>query len=186
MPSLLAALQFTDPVMMIIGFGALVVLYLLMRPKKEKSSAAVPISFPSGRKRDVEQQMTDLLVELSKMSRQITAQLDTRAAKLELLIKEADQKIALLQSSTKSAAFPAAAPAIIATSEPAVSRPLDIDPTPATLPAVSALAIDPPTPDPRHSDVYSLADAGRSSTEIARQLTRPAGEIELILALRPR
>jgi len=38
----------------------------------------------------VERQMQSLLVELSEMSRQISAQLDTRSAKLELLIKEAD------------------------------------------------------------------------------------------------
>jgi len=30
-----------------------------------------------------------------------------------------------------------------------------------------------------------LADQGRSATDIARELNRPRGEVELILALRP-
>ena len=38
--------------------------------------------------------------------------------------------------------------------------------------------------DPRHAQVYDLADEGLSPPEIARQLGRPSGEIELILALR--
>ena len=38
--------------------------------------------------------------------------------------------------------------------------------------------------DPRHAQVYDLADEGLSAPEIARQLGRPSGEIELILALR--
>ena len=41
--------------------------------------------------------MQNVLVELSNMARQITSQLNTRAAKLELLLQEADQKIAQLQ-----------------------------------------------------------------------------------------
>ena len=46
--------------------------------------------------------MSNLVVEMSEMARQITAQLDTRAAKLELLIKEADEKIARLGASGES------------------------------------------------------------------------------------
>ena len=38
--------------------------------------------------------------------------------------------------------------------------------------------------DPRHAAVYRLADQGRSSPQIAAELVRPSGEIELILALR--
>ena len=40
--------------------------------------------------------MESLLVELSEMARQISAQLDTRSQKLEILIREADEKIAAL------------------------------------------------------------------------------------------
>jgi hypothetical protein len=40
--------------------------------------------------------------------------------------------------------------------------------------------------DPRHAEVYELADGGQSAQDIARQTGRPRGEIELILALRGR
>ncbi len=41
-----------------------------------------------------------------------------------------------------------------------------------------------PQIDPRHAEIYAWADQGRTPREIASQLGRPSGEIELILALR--
>jgi hypothetical protein len=67
----------------------------MMRPKKDP--LARPIGQRPGslaRQRDVERQMETLLVELSEMARQITGQLDTRAAKLAELIRQADEAIA--------------------------------------------------------------------------------------------
>ena len=80
----------------IVGVGGMIGLYLLMRPrgKHKVDPLSSGLKFPLARQRSVEQQMTNLLVELSDMARQITAQLDTRAAKLELLIREADEKLA--------------------------------------------------------------------------------------------
>jgi hypothetical protein len=40
--------------------------------------------------------------------------------------------------------------------------------------------------DPRHAEVYRLADQGQTPQQIAQRLGRPSGEIELILALRAR
>jgi hypothetical protein len=40
--------------------------------------------------------------------------------------------------------------------------------------------------DPRHVEIYTLADQGVAMQEIAQRLKRPNGEVELILALRPR
>jgi DNA-binding NarL/FixJ family response regulator len=45
---------------------------------------------------------------------------------------------------------------------------------------------EPADVDPRHAEVYALADQGRTPPEIAQQLGRPHGEVELILALRTR
>jgi hypothetical protein len=107
--------------------------------------------------------MSNLPVELSEMARQITAQLDTRAGKLELLIKEADEKIAALREATPpTTALPYAMPV--------EKPPADSEPAARV--------------DPAHAEVYTLADQGRSAREIAAQLSRPDGEIELILALR--
>ena len=112
--------------------------------------------------------MSNVLVELSEMARQISAQLDSRAAKLELLIQEADQKLAALNA--------------------AMGQP--IPPGPPNPPAQSlpspAAARPEPELDPQHARIYSLADEGHSPGQIAQQLARPHGEIELILALRPR
>jgi hypothetical protein len=141
------------------------VLRPMMRRKKDPLERGSGFSSLS-QQRAVERQMQNLLVELSEMSRQITAQLDTRSAKLELLIKEADEKIAALKRLGASEASAPASP-ILEDPEPAGSLP----PAPVEI-------------DPRHAAVYSLADEGRDIGEIATTLGRPRGEVELILALR--
>jgi hypothetical protein len=148
-----------------IGLAMLTIAYAVMRPMiKKKDPLNKPTGFASlSQQRSVERQMQNVLVELSEMSRQISAQLDTRAAKLEVLIKEADQKLAALKSASNGAQ-----------SDPPPSR------------------IEPDRQEPRdgggaleqHAEVYALADQGRSVHEIAERLNRPDGEIELILALR--
>jgi hypothetical protein len=181
---------------MIVAAVGVGVLYFLMRPRKgnKRDPLGGAPSFPLARQRGVEEQMSNLLVELSEMARQISAQLDTRAAKLELLIKEADEKIAALRGTigvNGSAASPAAPQAAAEDSSTTTIAPTahvdsaeqaalsDIKDSPPAAPA-------PPAADPRHTQVYAMADEGRSANEIARALHRPAGEVELILALRVR
>jgi hypothetical protein len=48
-----------------------------------------------------------------------------------------------------------------------------------------AQPIDGPARDPLTASIYRLADAGRSSIDIARELHEQVGKVELILALRP-
>lgn len=150
---------------LIIGASVVTIAYAIFRPmmRKKDPLAKRPATNSLAGQRAVEHDMSNLLVELSAMARQITAQLDTRSAKLELLIKDADEKIAALRAATPQAS-----------------------PSPFAMPALI-----PPKPEMReepvdsaHSEVYALADQGRSSREIAAQLGRPDGEIELILALR--
>jgi DNA-binding NarL/FixJ family response regulator len=142
----------------IVCAAALTVLYAVMRPlKKKKDPLAHPTNLSLAGQRAVEKQMTELLVELEQMARQMTAQLETRAVKLELLIKEADEKIATLRQVQGS------------------------NPRPARIDSIPGL---PAAPDTRHAQVYELADQGRSARQIAQQLNRPQGEIELIIALR--
>jgi hypothetical protein len=147
------------------ALAGFVILYLLiLRPlmKKRKEPAERPAAFASlAQQRSAERDTQNVLVELSNMARQITGQLDTRAAKLEALLHQADERIAQLQKLSQAIA-PSAAPLI---SESA---------------AAPAKSIE----DPRHSAVYQMADEGRSPQEIAQHLARPRGEVELILALR--
>lgn len=154
----------------------LAVSYLLFRPKlkKKKDPLEQPVFSSLAQQRSVERQMQNLLVELSEMARQISAQLDTRAAKLEALIREADQKLAELRNTTDGKASGANASTSFAI------PPSDAPPESPESPSAS-LPID-----PRHAEVYALADSGRAPKEIASQLGRPSGEVELILALRPR
>ncbi|HWB54560.1 MAG TPA: hypothetical protein VG722_10220 [Tepidisphaeraceae bacterium] len=98
--------------------------------------------------------MQRLLVELTQMAQQISAQLDTRSAKLEALIREADEKVRQLSALRNNGA-------------PATTE---------TAPAAQ---------DQRYMEIYTMADQGAPVAEIAQKLDRPAGEIELILALRP-
>src|SRR5207248_139842 len=102
---------------------------------------------------------------LSDMARQITAQIDTRSAKLEALMQDADKKIAELKKLSSSSHR------IELNSDTVITRPI-----------TQSMTL--PSNDPRYTAIYSLADAGRSSQEIAQELDRPRGEVELILALR--
>ncbi|MGD0460850.1 MAG: hypothetical protein ABSB74_00010 [Tepidisphaeraceae bacterium] len=152
-----------------ICLAILTILYAaVIRPWfRKKDPLSKPPAYASlAQQRSVERQMQNVLVELSEMARQITAQLDTRAAKLESLIREADEKIAAMKS----------APSPPALSPPGLAPPAFGSPVESPEPRAPS--------DPRHAQVYALADQGRSSMEIAQQLNRPSGEIELILALR--
>jgi hypothetical protein len=167
-----------------IAIGVITIVYVVLvkplRAKKNKDPLARPPA-ESGlaRQRGIEREMSSLLVELSDMSRQMTAQLDTRAAKLETLIQEADEKIATLRALSGGdcriegvlAEAKSREPGSLALPDAGVGRLSFADPTPM---------------DPRHAEVYDLADEGQSAQEIARHTGRPRGEVELILALRGR
>ena len=155
-------MDLSDPIArwLVICLAILTIIYAVVRPMfRRKDPLNRPSSFTSlAQQRSVERQMQNVLVELSEMARQISAQLDTRAAKLEMLIKEADQKIAALNKGSSAPAAPNGQSDEIADSAPSV--------------------------DPRHARIYALADAGQSASQIAQELNQPSGEIELILALR--
>jgi hypothetical protein len=157
--------------------GVLTLVYAVMRPGFRRKKDPLAKSLPSSlaQQRAVEREMTSLLVELSEMARQISAQLDTRALKLELLIKEADEKIARLQGGT-----PPQDPAIVAAAETALAAAAK----PSSAPSPRSHERESPATESRYQSIYELADRGAGAGEIAQQLDRPRGEIELILALR--
>ncbi|HEY1629601.1 MAG TPA: hypothetical protein VGF52_07060 [Tepidisphaeraceae bacterium] len=148
--------------LIVLGVFGLFYMAVLRPMMRKKDPLDRPAAFASlSQQRNVERQMQNLLVELSEMARQITAQLDTRAAKLEALIREADEKIAAMNSQNNTSSQPYVA-------------------LPSSPPALEEM------PDPRHAEVYALADQGRNAGDIAAELGRPRGEVELILALRSR
>ena len=115
--------------------------------------------------------MSELLVELQDLSRQITAQIDTRFAKLETVIADADGRIGRLERLLRR-----------------ISEIEQLDVTLDDHTADPALSNEEKSRtiriDPVHEQIYTLADKGLSAVEIARQLARTTGEIELILNLR--
>jgi hypothetical protein len=117
----------------------------------------------AGATRDLERAM----LELDQLARQLHGRLDTKIARLEALLREADQRLARLEPTR-----PVVAPPV-----PRVDVTLEAQPPDP--PAAPAEAIE-----LRHDAVCQLADEGLAPPDIAQRVGRPSGEVELILALR--
>jgi hypothetical protein len=168
----------------VLAAGVVATLYVIMR-SKSRSKRVDPLARQSAgiglsQQRQVERDMNQLMVEMLETARQMTAQLDTRAAKLETLIRQADERLAALKSTAANGSTGRAAH----DAQPGESAPGTPSPIPAPAPEAAADPVDETPPDPRHAEIYALADQGHSPREIARSLDRPNGEVELILALR--
>lgn len=153
--------------------GVIVVAIIWSSQRKMSRAARMPnptdLAAMSDRNRlaSATRNLEELLTELDDLSRRIHGRLDSRIARLETLIREADRRIADLSSPEHDAARAAAAIDVTLSAE-----------SPAT-PAKAEAA-----PDDRQAAIHRLADGGLTPAEIATELNQPLGEIELILALR--
>ena len=135
--------------------------------------------------RQVRQTMDELLVQLEEVSRSVGAQVETKFAKLEKVIRDADDRIARLEGVLeRSGSEPSAAPASTPPTTPKVAARPSRDGAgrepqrhPEPIPPIQPV-------DPRFQRVYDLVDAGTSTIRAAEQLNLPLGEVELILNLR--
>ena len=113
--------------------------------------------------------------ELVQTTQRLATQLDNKAAKLEVLIKHADDRIALLRKLHSKAATSRPTKPKAEFKKPPARPHLEIDrhkrPSPQMI-------------DPLTRSVYNLADYGRTSLEIAQELDEQIGKVELILSLR--
>jgi len=121
--------------------------------------------------RGVKQDMENLLVQLSELARQINAQIDTRFAKLEKVIADADERISTLEALLRRAAN-------LQKIDLVVDEQADHAGEQQSPPAAQQHL------DPRYAKIYELADQGLSPIDIARQTGYTTGEVELILNLR--
>ncbi len=152
---------------------ALVLLWRTLAPSSWRGwpwHRSDPLSRPAdpslAQQRSVERDMQTLMHELSELSRKITQQLDARSTRLTELIGQADRRIEILRELANRAPREGASPP---PASPASSGPeLNIE------------------IDPRNERIYALEDEGLNVTQISNRLNIPEGEIELILALRPR
>lgn len=154
---------------LLMGMACLAVMYLTVRPRKKKDPLAhsSPMRSSLAQQKALERDMQNVIVELHDLTRQMSAQLETRAAKLEILIRDADERLAQLAQ---------AMPVADSSAKPQAAEPV----------RAMRLVQDEPSSADRWNEVYRLADDGASIGEICRQLNRPRGEVELILALRPK
>ncbi len=156
--------------------------------------------------------MEELLLQLEDVSRRVNAQVDTRFAKLEAVIRDADRRIEQLAQQTSGA--PPARPPRPQTPRPDKAEPEAFTPgltsaqdsppekTASSPQAPAAKAAPPPAHDvkggapaqgrqgnalsreQRRQRVYEMADQGTPAITIADTLRIPLGEVELLLNLR--
>jgi hypothetical protein len=164
----------------VVALAVLLLLISLLLRAGRRARRDDPLSRPEppprlslAEQRAIERDIAALMDELSAMARQVGQQLDARAARIEQLLGAADDRIARLEQLER---------------EPAPLPPSSsLSPSSPTLrPTTPFEAIRIDEPDPRHAEIYSLADEGLDLHQIAHRLRRPEGEVELILALRPR
>lgn len=122
-------------------------------------------------------------IEMHDFAREISGQLDSKMSALGQLIREADRAAARLEAAVAAAerrgvvlrpepGWPASADA---TAQPDAPSAKDLAESPKP---------DTSSPDHRYDEIYLLADYGFDANEIARRVSMPAGEIQLILSLR--
>lgn len=154
------------PALLLMGLSIVFILYLTFRKRAKSDPLNRPFRVTLQQQKALERDMQSVVVELAEMTRQLSAQLETRAAKLELLIQEADAKLARLEGASGNT------PAL-----PPIDMPV------APKPALRLVKDD---MEDRWAEVYLLADQGLSTSQIAGKLNRPEGEIDLILHIRPK
>lgn len=114
-------------------------------------------------RRDVEQ----ATLELDKVARQVHAQIDTKLVRLEVLIRDADKRIAELSAAVGDRQRPS---------------PFEVTLVEETPVGGGETASEPS--DERFASIYELADKGLTVRQIAEKTDRVQGEVELILGLR--
>lgn len=159
-----------------VPLGLLVALttYLLLKSRRKLRQRAnqpkrstpqrEPAPASPGSKEQVRRDLESLIAELEQLSRKISAEIDTRFAKLEAAMHDADRRIAALHRLTQQQEGPTAR-------------------TPARQQSEGAKPVS-DRPEERYALIYELTDVGFSPVEIARDLGRTPGEVELILNLR--
>ncbi|MGQ9649329.1 MAG: DUF6115 domain-containing protein [Phycisphaerae bacterium] len=131
---------------------------------KRSTPQRQPEPVSAGSKEQLRRDLESLIAELEQLSRKISAEIDTRFAKLEAAMHDADRRIAALHRLTQQQEGSTVG-------KPAREAPEGAKP-----------ASD--RPEDRYALIYELTDVGFSPVEIARDLGRTPGEVELILNLR--
>ena len=166
----------SDPASLVaIGGCALVVVYFLFMRQKALTNSRGPAAVPGrvAARPSAEREVQALLSELEEMARDLSGQFDARATRLEALIREADQKTCALNAAVARARVVGVAGVGVGQMADRLIAQTSSEGHESGLAALT-----------RHREIYQLADSGDTAPAIAQKLSRPAGEVELILALR--
>lgn len=143
------------------------------QPRTSARRVYAGLTEETGARRDVER----VMVELDQLARQIHGRIDTRFAKLEAVIRDADQRIDQLSRLLRETKGVPTLDLTVDGETPAGSRSPGAQPSSAPAPETNDT-------DSRHAAIYRLADSGLSADQIAERVSETVGEVELILALR--
>lgn len=169
----------------LMAFGVLVLIMIMIRMLKRNLSRNAPAQEGTPRERieriraeaSARSPTESFQADAEELTRRLGAILDNKAARLELLIEEADDRLAKLDRANLGASVQ--------------TRPVEHDAGAfrATVPEPVRAAPPPPAEaqiDPTQRQIYDLADSGLGPVEIAQRLDQPIGQVELILNLRRR
>lgn len=157
-------------ILLILGTTALMLISTRRRLRKAANSPKAYTREQRARLRDEEslvQEMEEVMARLEDVASDVQARIDTRFAKLESVLGDADERIDRLERLLRQCQ---GQPAIDLTVSETADAPDEPD--------------DDGANDARHRLIYELADAGRTPVQIAQQTGQSTGEVELILALR--
>jgi hypothetical protein len=144
--------------------------------RRNTARAATPIAdraglTPRAAAREGTERMEAVMVEMQELTRVCAAQVENRVARLEMLLREADDRIARLSAATGETPQVSARNPSQGSVGGAAARP-----APVVRPIIGA--------DELSQRVYALADTGMAPGDVARELGEHTGKVELILALR--
>lgn len=176
---MLAEFQRTD---LVFAAGILMITMALMSwyKKRRRREATHPVLSPTEQLernkqlRGVRGDLETLMVEIEQFSKRLAAHLDAKTIAIELLLKQADLRIAELKRLNGNPLH-----------DNMRDQPAPIEGVTDEPPIKTITRSAPEIPDdPLSRSVYQLADQGLPADAIARKLNEHVGKIELILALR--
>ncbi len=124
-------------------------------------------------------QAGEYMATLADLSRQINSQIDTRIARLEILMERAEEILERLEKQDGSNEDSLVTGNLAASQVVEISE-VDEEEDEVVAPVIE---IDYERLSPEAREVIRMADQGNNALEIARRMSRPIGEVELILAL---
>jgi hypothetical protein len=151
----------------------------LARPRDEQ-----PTHGETARVQRLKREMEQLLVELNDFARDVNGQIDTRFAKLEKSIADADRRIAELRRLEGDAGGSSDIDRRVLRANADAAAAIRGESAAGQSHGSSRQLIE--TEASGEERVYELSDMGRTPTEIARLMRCTVGEVELILNLRGR